>query len=1469
MLSARCLTLAIVVAGIAGCGGDTAVDDGARLPVSVLRATPSGPIQRTVPLEFTLSQAIGSPVVEDSVAISPPVPLKLRWMAPDRLAAIPTEPLRPNTRYVARILPSAVGRRHRLMPAEAIRFHTPLFAVDVIDSDGWSPDPAVVPEVRRVWVSFTHAVRVADVLRYVVVRSDDEDQADIPFEVAGPLAACRNCELILKTPAPVVRVDVAPELIPAAGGVALEKPVRRRLVAAEPVPFRLIDVQPDQIDGRLALRLRGTRSLVDPISAGAIRIEPRVGHAVRADGRAVVITGGFQPNTDYRVTVPSLRARDGSLLAEPFEGTAQTPALEPELAIRNRAPVLSPTDVSPIMVNTVGVRTLGLRTFAVPVENLAHVIDRLDEPNRMPWPTLGEWSTPSTIDVTGGAELTSETVVRAPMGNRPGLRLLEVRSIDAPWLVDRRWLQAGWSLAVKRGYRRTRVQVLNAATRRPVDGVDVRLRTTSNDPIGPVRTDGNGVALLRHRAGDEIELVVADRRGETAVLDLKETEIRRDVAPVEGGGPVQAFVLPAQDRFRRSDSLPVLVVVRGEGFAVPSAGTPIAVQLKGPSGRMWSRQEAPMWRSGGAQVQLSWPADAPDGVFTVEALVEERVVGRAKVRLQGQQALPSSRVVAAAVQTSTGSARLRWTPKRPRPGQAIRVRWLAPAPGWVTVSLESSRVLAEVRREVGQGPASFTLAVPPEAAPGAHLVVTFEPIGEGRAMSDRAWLAVGRRRPMDLRLELPPGPHRSGSTIAVRVQARGVSKDGAHVVLRAVAPAALDANLAEERDLFRFFHRQRSPSWRSHAPKGHNPRQTIERRDIGSPRAAATLAESGSVVTQAVRVRVGKKRRIFVTLPQRQGKLRIDAIGWSDGRLGTATAELEVRDPLALEAAMPSVLTRGDTIDVPVRVFRGFEGPAAIQLTAKAEDGLQVVSTATMAIELAAGGDATRVVRTRANGVGRLVLQATTGGQSVTWRRQIEVVSAGSAKIAARSAQAQVNRPATLAWPPQSGRSRVVVGTSAAYRLGAPITRLARADRDDLETVAARTLVRQVLPDLSRPEPASGPLAGVRGRWRATLTALERCMSDEGPRAWPGGPPAEVSSVVLAGHAVVRAARRGLVSTNFDRWISAVRTAVRSGAATPRTVGYGQWVLALGRRADGAMLQQLQAQWAKRPPDLASGAALGAALILAGRPQQAAPFIKFADVAALETPDAAFALAALADAAPRHSSIPDLTGQLVTAMSGGRSFGFQTDALALTGLALAAGPAAKRTLRGRIRQGGQDLRAFFGVTRTVVGDFEAAARSRGGMNLVIDRGPLAFASLVVEGGLPSPDEGSVAVQLKLTDSVGRSGDEVRIGDRVALSLLVGPLPDNVPDLRMTLPIPGGLTVTGVEGPDERARVSRRPGELSFDLRASARAVLQVKLQASATYAGDFALGPAVVSSALRPGQFGTSEAQRLTIKPRR
>ncbi|MEM7675177.1 MAG: alpha-2-macroglobulin family protein, partial [Myxococcota bacterium] len=750
---------------------------------------------------------------------------------------------------------------------------------------------------------------------------------------------------------------------------------------------------------------------------------------------------------------------------------------------------------------------------------------------------------------------------------------------------------------------------------------------------------------------------------------------------------------------------------------------------------------------------------------------------------------------------------------------------------------------------------------------------------DAAAVTDQAYVEVGRRRPLRIRLDLPLGPHRSGSEVVAAVRVRG-SPAGAHVVVRVAAPEALDAALAPQRDLFQFFHRYRPPSWHTHLRAGRFKQTPIVPVPVPAPSPAAVLAAGGAFMTDAARMSKKGVRKVSLTLPDRQGQLRVEAIVWSDERMGTASAEIEVRDPLAIDAAAPPVLTEGDSIELPVTIFRGQQGPAMVQLTALTKGGLEVVGEAGQPIQVPAGGQATAVVRIGATRDGEVTLQATaevepvegqrrprSAGPSVSWQRSVAVRAPAPPQVRGVGVQAGLDKPSVLSWPPVSGRSRVAIGSTPVFQLGAASTRLARADRDDLETVSARALARQVSPDLSRARGPGGTMPTVSGGWPANLDAVERCMGPDGPRQWPDGPPAAASSVVLAGHAVVWAARRNNISPNFDRWIDAVKAAGRSGSASARTVAYAQWVLALGRRPDEPLLEQLQTQWVNQPPDLATGAGLGAALRLVGRPRAAAPLLKFKDAAILDPADAAFVLAALADSEPDHPVVPELNSQLMTALSAAKISAKRTDALALVGLArLDAARKGRRPFWARLTLGDEELRQFKGPGQAVIGDFDDATRTRGELRLTVTGGAPVYGSVVVEGPPLSPAQSTVKVSLRLLDESGQSVEEAGIGDRLTLAVTVGPIGRDVSDLRVSIPVPSGLTVTKVEPPAPRVRVARDPGRIAFDLPATASSTLQMRLHASVAYAGNFALGPVMVSSALRPGQQGASEARRLVVR---
>ena len=762
-----------------------------------------------------------------------------------------------------------------------------------------------------------------------------------------------------------------------------------------------------------------------------------------------------------------------------------------------------------------------------------------------------------------------------------------------------------------------------------------------------------------------------------------------------------------------------------------------------------------------------------------------------------------------------------------------------------------------------------SLTVPPAAVPGAHLVATFEPAGRGSAIEDQAWLEVGRRRPLRVRLTLPPGPHRAGGDLVARLQVRGAPK-GAHMVLRVVAPDTLDDALEAERNAFTFFHRPRPRSWRTHVATGRYRQPRILALASPAPQAAPMLPPQGAFMSEPGKVGKSGNRLVSIKLPVRQGRALVEAIVWNEDRIGTATAQVEVRDPLAITAVAPSVLTAGDAVELPVTLFRGPEAPGTVVLSTAAIGGLEVIGGIGGPFDLAPGGRATSRVRVSATASGVLTLAAASERERVQWRHRITVRPIGASTIVGAGLSASNKTSVTVPWPPVPGRSRIAVGSTPVYQAAVAATRLARAARDDLETSAARALYRQGVPDLSRPQGPGGNLRAVPGRWNTGLSAVERCLGPDGPLAWPDGPAAEAGTVVLAGHAVVRAARRGLVSANFDRWMDAVRTAARSGTASPRTVAHGQWVLALGRRPDRSMLEQLQTQWGNQPPDLASGVGLAAALSRAGFGRRASALLKFTDVTVLAPEDAAFVLAGLADADPRHPVVPELTTMLVDALSSGAPTRRRTDALALIGLArMSLGPQGPRPFWGRLYLGEREVRRFKGPVPAVVGDFDDAARAQDTFRLAIDAGGPVFASVVVEGPAATSASGAVKTRLQLVGSQGRPVDKLQVGDRAVLKMTVGPLPTAVRDLRMSIPIPSGMTVAGVRPPSLRSRVERAPGVIAFDLSAPSGATLNAEVDVAATFGGDFALGPARVFSTLAPAMAGATQATRVAVSSRR
>jgi uncharacterized protein YfaS (alpha-2-macroglobulin family) len=262
------------------------------------------------------------------------------------------------------------------------------------------------------------------------------------------------------------------------------------------------------------------------------------------------------------------------------------------------------------------------------------------------------------------------------------------------------------------------------------------------------------------------------------------------------------------------------------------------------------------------------------------------------------------------------------------PGDIMTVAVTARTAGRLTLNVIGDRLISTLGRDVKPGVNKINLGVGRDWGSGAYVVATLRrPLDAkelrmpGRAIGAQ-WFAIDRKA-HTLALDLPlPAVQRPQTTLRIPVKVNGLSAgEEARVIVAAVDLGILNLTNYKPPAPEDFYLGQR--------------RLTVEMRDLygqlidgmqatrgqirtggdaagaelsGSPPAQAPLALYSGIVT------VGRDgvAAVEFPIPAFDGTVRVMAVAWSKDKVGHATGDVTVRDPVVLTASLPRFLLTGD-----------------------------------------------------------------------------------------------------------------------------------------------------------------------------------------------------------------------------------------------------------------------------------------------------------------------------------------------------------------------------------------------------------------------------------------------------------------------------------------------------------------------------------------------------------------------------
>ncbi|HET7851034.1 MAG TPA: alpha-2-macroglobulin [Pseudolabrys sp.] len=431
-------------------------------------------------------------------------------------------------------------------------------------------------------------------------------------------------------------------------------------------------------------------------------------------------------------------------------------------------------------------------------------------------------------------------------------------------------------------------------------------------------------------------------------------------------------------------------------------------------------------------------------------------------------------------------------------GDTIDVAVTARAAGRLTLNVFTDRLVASTSQEVKQGVANVHLIVGSDWGTGAYLVATLQrPLdAPARRMPGRAigvqWFSIERASHMLAVNMTLPSVLRPNSALDVPIKIGGLKAgEDARIVVAAVDVGILNLT-----------------NYKPPAPDDYylgQRRLTAEIRDLygalidGMQGAAGQIRSggdvgavelSGSPPTQAplalysgiVKVAADGSATVHFDIPAFAGTVRVMAVAWSKDKVGRASGDVIVRDPVVLTATLPRFLRTGDRGAMQLDLDN-VEGAAGDYRVSIAADGpVTVNGDAMRTLTLAARQRSHVNVPLGASGAGPSGIKVSVSGPdgfalersyALDTRPATQILARRTVHALAKGESLTLSKDVFADFVPGTGRVSLSVALSTALDAATLISALDRYPYNCSEQVTSRATAMLYASDLAPTKPAA------------------------------------------------------------------------------------------------------------------------------------------------------------------------------------------------------------------------------------------------------------------------------------------------------------------------------------------------------------------------------------------------------------
>ena len=293
------------------------------------------------------------------------------------------------------------------------------------------------------------------------------------------------------------------------------------------------------------------------------------------------------------------------------------------------------------------------------------------------------------------------------------------------------------------------------------------------------------------------------------------------------------------------------------------------------------------------------------------------------------------------------------------------------------------------------------------------------------------------------------------------------------------------------------------------------------------------------------RLGAGKTSSHKLTLPQYTGSVRVMIIAGNDRAYGIAEKSVLVKDPLMLLVTAPRVISPGEKVALPLSLFIQKEGMKEISLKAEGND-LVSFEEQILTIPVSGSGEKDSEFSFKVGdktGIAKINVTATGGGESATYKMEIEVRSPNPPEVRSELKVLKKGEKFESSFKPfgidGSNSSLLEVSSLPSINLDKRMEFLLDYPHGCSEQITSAAFPQLWIKDLTGND-ASTANSASENIIEAISKLNSRQMVNGGIALWPGSIQPDNWVTSYAGHFVTEAERKGYsIPSGFkQKWIS-------------------------------------------------------------------------------------------------------------------------------------------------------------------------------------------------------------------------------------------------------------------------------------------------------------------------------------------